>query len=151
MNELEIPGFMQPQWFIPLFAAMWLAITGLFGHISGWWSLASKYRASEPPADGDRFRFVSGSIGRFIPVNYGNCLFVTVTPYGFHLSLLFLFRFQSPPLFVPWSDVESVTEKRFLLLFKHTVIEVRGHWSRISFQGRVCEQIQRAFLFRKSL
>jgi hypothetical protein len=146
MNNTAMPVFMQPQWFLPLFAAMWFGITGLLAHMGGWTSLAAKFRAIQA-ADGQRFRFVSGSMGkRFLPVRYENCLFVTVNTEGFYLSILFPFRFQCPPLFIPWTDIESVTERRFLFIFRYVTIAVKGHWSQISIRGRAANSIQRAFI-----
>lgn len=105
--------------------------------------MAKKFRTERSP-DGERFRFVSGSMGtRFVPVNYGNCLFVTLNEAGIGLSILFPFRFQSPPLFLPWADVEAVSERRFLFVLRYVVIVMKGHWPRISLYGRVSEAIRR--------
>ena len=142
----EMPEYMQPQWFIPMFAAMWCGITGLLSVLGGWATLAASYRA-EGASDGERFRFVSGSLGtRFVPVNYGNCLFVTVRSHGIQLSILFPFRFLSPPLFLPWSHVESVRERRFLLLFRYAVIVVKDKWPRVSLYGRAGSAAHRSFI-----
>lgn len=128
------PEFLQPQWFFPLFICMWLGITGLLSYVAGWASLASAFPNRETIV-GERFGFRSGSMGRrFLPVSYGNCLFVVVCPEGFRLSILFLFRFLSPPFFVPWTEVASVEEKR-LFFFSYYVVSIRNHWSRISIRG----------------
>jgi len=135
---------MEPEWFFPLFIAMWFGITGLLAHLGGWASLARRYRAAEPPS-GERFRFASGSMGwRFLPVNYGGCLFVTVSEKGIHLSILFLFRFLSPPLFIRWSDMESVTEKRFIVS-TYTAIRLRGEWPAIALRGRAGHYVREAY------
>ena len=145
MNEAEIPTLMQPQWFLPFFAVMWIGISGLLSYFGGWAILARKFEATET-VDGERFRFVSGLMGyRFFPVSYGNCLFVTVTPTGLYLSIFFLFRFQSPPLFISWSAVDSVTERRILFLFPYVTIVVKDEWPRVSLRGRAGDAIRRAF------
>ena len=144
MNEIAMPFYMEPQWFLPLFVIMWFSICALLSRISGWSSLAKHHYATQPES-GERFRFVSGSIGvKFLPVSYSSCLFFVVNNKGIHLSLLFLFRFQSPPLFIPWSQVESVEEKRFLF-FRYTVIRVRNQWPILSVRGRVGESIMQAY------
>lgn len=144
MNEANIPAFLEPQWFLPLFVAMWFGITGLLSHLGGWASLATHFRAVQPK-NGETFHFVSGSIGTGIfPVNYGGCLFVTVNSNGFHLSILFPFRFQSPPLDIPWSQVESVKETR-LLFSRRTVIRLRNHWPTITIRGRAGQSIGEAY------
>lgn len=105
--------FLQPQWFFPLFALMWVAISFLLSQTSGWSKLAAQFK-SKQVAEGEQFRFVSGSMGiRPFPVSYGGCLFLTVNEVGFRLSLLFPFRLFCPPLFIPWKAVESVEQKRF--------------------------------------
>jgi hypothetical protein len=129
-----IPAFLQPPWLYLYFAALWLGITGLLAHWSGWATLAERFR-SDAPVEGDRFRFASGSMGRrWIPVSYGNCLFVTVTPSGLRLSLFLPFRFLSPPLWVAWADLEAVIQKRFLLVSVTTLV-LKETWPRITLRG----------------
>jgi hypothetical protein len=126
---------------LPLIVAAWFGMTGLLAHASGWARLARSFRATLP-ASGERFRFASGSMGgRILPVNYGGCLFIAVSEAGIHLSLLYPFRFQSPALFLPWSQVESVAEKTFIFS-TYTAIRVRGHWPTISVRGRAGQFIR---------
>jgi hypothetical protein len=123
---------------------MWFAIGGFLALLSGWWSLASRFSAAGAIL-GERFRFVSGSMGlRFFPVNYGNCLFITVNDEGFRLTILFVFRFLSPPLFIPWTGVESVVEKRFLFM-RYAAIRIRENWPRLSFYGKAGKSILEAY------
>lgn len=144
MNQ-EMPTYMQPQYFFPLFVAMWFGVTGLLAHFGGWAYFGQKYKSNRL-IEGERFRFASGSMGhRIFPVNYGNCLFVTVNPQGVRISIFLPFRFQSPPLYFPWSDVESVVEKRFLFLFPHAVVTIRNHWPRISLWGGVGKAVMRSY------
>lgn len=138
----QLPTYMQPQYFVPLFVVLWLGMTALLSHWGGWAHLARKYSSNEA-VSGERFRFVSGSMGnRFFPVNYGNCLFVVLNARGLRLSILFPFRFQCPPLYVPWRDVESVSERRFLF-FRFVVITIREQWPRISLWGPAGEAVLR--------
>jgi hypothetical protein len=151
MNNTDIPVFMEPQWFVPMFAAMWFGVTGLLSHVGGWANLAAKFRAAQD-LDGERFRFVSGSMGkRFLPVNYANCLFVTVGAEALQLSIFFPFRFQSPPLVIPWSEIESVAEKKFLLVFRYITITLKSHWPQINLNGRAGGAVHRAFVAYSSM
>ena len=144
MASAQIPEVLQPQWFLPLFVSMWLVITGLLSYIGGWASLARAFPAHDE-VHGDRFRFRSGSLGwRYFPVRYGNCLFITVNQEGFCLSILFPFRFLSPPIFVPWAEVVVVEEKR-LLFFRYYVLSIRDHWSRISVRGTPGSSLKEQF------
>jgi hypothetical protein len=144
MNSAPTPELLQPQWFFPLFVCMWLGITALLSYIGGWASLSSAFPANDE-VDGKRFRFRSGSLGRpYFPVRYGNCLFVIVNQQGFRLSILFPFRFLSPPIFVPWANVLGVEEKR-VFFFKYYVVSIRDHWSRISLQGGLGDSVKEQF------
>jgi hypothetical protein len=144
MSEANIRAFIEPQWFFPLFVVMWFSITALLSRTGGWSSLAKQFRAKQAES-GESFNFVSGSMGaKVFPVSYGGCLFITVNNKGFRLSLLFPFRFQSPPLFIPWSQVESIEEKR-LFLTRRTVIRVRNQWPIISVRGRAGQSIEEAY------
>jgi hypothetical protein len=129
-----VPAFLQPPWFFLYFGLLWFGVSGVLAYWSGWATLAERFR-SDDSVEGDRFRFVSGSMGRrWIPVSYGNCLFVTVTPTGLRLSLFLPFRFLSPPLFLPWSAVESVIQKRILLMGVMT-LALKEVWPRIALRG----------------
>lgn len=123
-----------PQWLFPIFILAWLGVTGLLSVLGGWSGLASRFRAEEPVL-GERFHFVSGSMGnRFLPVRYGNCLFVTVSDSGLGLSIFFPFRLLSPPLFIPWSAVAAIEQKRFLFV-SYSVMRFRDQWPTISIRG----------------
>jgi hypothetical protein len=138
-----IPAFLQPPWFFLYFGLLWFAVTGILAHWSGWATLAERFR-SDDSVQGELFRFASGSMGRrWIPVSYGNCLFVTVTPRGLHLSLFLPFRFLSPPLWVAWSDVESVMQKRILLTSVTTLV-LKEAWPRITLRGSAGKAIYEA-------
>ncbi|WP_295637687.1 hypothetical protein [uncultured Methylibium sp.] len=140
MQQFLPAELMEPQWLLLLFATMWVGITSLLAMMSGWSSLAGHVRA-DGRVDGQRFRFVSGSMGmRWFPVSYGGCLFVTVNDAGFGLAIFFLFRLMSPPLFVPWREVESVELRRFLF-WRFVVVRVRNHWTAISIRGAAGDAI----------
>ena len=135
---------MQPQWFFPMFVLMWVSICALLSMLGGWTSLAGEFRATQR-TDGQRFRFVSGSMGApMFPVSYGGCLFVTVNEAGFGLSILFPFRPLSPPLFIPWTEVVSAETKRFFFVSR-AVVRLHEHWPAISIRGAAGKSIVDAF------
>lgn len=144
MNQPPPPWLLEPQWFFPFFVIFWAGITGLLAILGGWAGLAGYFRA-DGQVEGERFRFVSGSVGaRFLPVSYGSCLFLTVNQTGFRLAILFLFRMLSPPLFIPWKAVVAVEPKRFLF-FRYTVVHLRDQWPRISIRGTAGRQLELAY------
>ncbi len=144
MSEASWSMHLGPLWFILFFAGMWLLVTGVLSRASGWTSLAAQFRATQP-ASGENFRFVSGSVGKKgFPVSYRNCLSVSIGERGFGLAMLFLFRFQSPALFIPWSQVESVTEKKFFFV-RYVVICLRDQWPAISLQGAAGRRVREVY------
>ncbi len=139
-----LPWFMEPQWFFPMFAVVWLAASGLLACVGGWVSLADEYRA-EGTSSGDPYRFVSGWMGaRFFPVSYSHCLFVTVDAKGVYLSIFFLFRFLSPRLYLPWERFEEVSEGRFLFM-RYARLRVKGRWPRINLRGKAGRAVLRGY------
>jgi hypothetical protein len=127
---------LQPQWFIPFFLSLWLAISAVLALAGGWFSLSREFRSDET-IEGERFRFASGSLGLWpFPVTaYGSCLFLTVNSSGFRLSILFVFRFLSPPLFIPWSAVKTVESGRFLFI-RYTLVRLLRGWPTLAIRGR---------------
>jgi hypothetical protein len=139
MDQFAFPSGDSP-WFLPAFALLWIGVTAGLALLSGWTNLAEEFR-SEQPVDGERFRFASAAIGaRLFPVGYSNCLFLIVGPMGIGVSIFFLFRLLSPPLYIPWARVESVEQRRFLFL-KSTVVRVAGHWPELKIYGRAGQHI----------
>src|SRR3979409_784496 len=84
----------------------------LASHIGGWSKLAKHYPDSET-CHGKISRFQSGHIGL---VGYGLCLTLEVCETGLRLSIMFPFRIGHPPVFIPWEEFHSVSEKRVLFL-----------------------------------
>jgi len=144
MSAFDRLAFLGPAWVVLLVVALlWLGVCALLARVGGWSTLAGPYRAKYP-AVGERFRFVSASMGKaHLPVNYKGCLFMVVNRHGLHISLLFPFRFRSPPLFIPWSAVESVTEKPLLRTFG-VAIKLRDCWPIIRVPGRAAHVIRQA-------
>lgn len=132
-----------------LFASLWFGIGALLARIGGWSTLAGTYRARYPVV-GEHFRFVSASMGRDrLPVNYKACLFMVVNRHGLHVSIVFPFRFRSPPLFIPWSAVESITEKRSMRTFG-VAVRLRNCWPIVCVPGRAGHMIREAYAVSSS-
>ena len=132
------------EWLLPLFVVTWAFACALLSIVGGWRRLALKFPASSA-IDGEKYRFASMSLvsGHF-PVRYNNSLFVTVGRSGLALSVLFLLRVMHPPLFIPWSAVETVRPERFWLV-GGTAVHLRGFNKRLLFRGRAGKEILEAF------
>ncbi len=129
------PEWLRPQWFIPLFLAFWLCILAGLAFADGWFSLSREFR-SDASESGQRFHFCSGALGvwPFLMSSYGKCLFITANEQGFRISILFPFRFFHPPLFIPWTAVDSV-ERRFMLFLPCTVVRLSRGWPTFAVRG----------------
>jgi hypothetical protein len=143
----SLAKLLQPEWFIPLFLAAWLGLCKILAHLSGWPQLATRFRqANQSHVAGERFSFVSGCVGVsvLLPVSYHRCLFFTVNKTGFLMSIFVPFQFGSPPLFIPWSEVRSVTEGH-CWFFPCQIIRIRGFSAKIMIWGRVGQSITQAY------
>jgi len=129
------PGLIDPHWLLPFFCCLWLLICAGLSLGGGWFSLSREFR-SDDEAAGQHFRFRSGALGRWpFPVTgYGSCLFLTVNDQGFRLSIFFLWRPFAPPLFIPWTAVQSVKAQR-LLFVRYTLIRLKRGWPVVAIRG----------------
>jgi hypothetical protein len=132
------------EWFLPLFVVTWAFTCAMLSIVGGWHRLAVRFPASSA-IDGEKYRFASMSLGSgFFPVSYRSSLFVTVGHSGLALSVLFLLRVMHPPLFIPWSAIETVRSERSWLLSGKAVY-LRGFNKRLLFRGRAGKKILEAF------
>ncbi len=135
------PVVLEPHYFVPLFIAMWISVSGLLSYMGGWRALSKVY-PDRGACDGETFRFASMSLGRGVfPVNYGSCLSVRVGVLGVGLATRIPFRLFHPPLFIPWSAVSACKVEKFLF-FKQTAVYLTSPDTRLRFGGRVGRAIQ---------
>jgi hypothetical protein len=135
----------EPWWFFAFVVAILLAISVAIAYGSGWRTLARRFRSTRS-IEGERFRLVSGLIGapKRPSALCRGCFFITVGAEGFLLSVFFLFRLGNPPLFFPWTEIESVTEE-LTWFVTGTVICIRGVPTRIVIFGRAGQRIGQAY------
>jgi hypothetical protein len=135
---------LEPQWLLLIFVGFCLGGAALMARVAGWPSLATTLRAQGEPA-GERLRFVTGSLGSpTFPIKYRNCLRLVLNADGFFISLMFPFKFVSPALFVPWSEVEScATEQAFSTQI--VVFTLRRQWSQIKLRGIAGQVVREAY------
>lgn len=142
MSPIE---FLRFPWFLVSFAVLWVGVVALLAWASGWRAPAERFRSTRP-VDGERFRFVSGSIGtsKWFPVYYRGALFITINGEGFLLSIFFPFRLGSPPLFIPWTEAESVTEEAAWFV-NRAVVRLRGLPTIIMIAGRAGQRMAETY------
>jgi len=125
MNQnfpVVFPFFFVGMWII---AGYWVALT------SGWRLLAKRFRL-QGIFTGRKWTMQSARMRWFS--QYNNVLTVGADTAGLFMAPLFLFRAGHPPLFVPWSEITSVRETRFLFI---KFVEMRlGQVEEIPFRIR---------------
>jgi hypothetical protein len=90
-----------PLAFPVVFAGIWAGISYLMSRLSGWRSLAERYRTGGAP-DGERLTWTSGQLGG---VSFRSCLNLALGPSGLFIAPALPFRLFMPPLLVPWNEV----------------------------------------------
>ena len=95
-----------PALIVVLLPLMWVAVLGVVS-AAGWQALGERYRRrDEQPTLVRRFRSLSVVAGR-LPCNYSGCVTVGASPAGLFLRVLPVFRPFHPPLYIPWSAIQT--------------------------------------------
>jgi hypothetical protein len=126
---------------IPLFILFWWAVLFLIAALTGWMTLARRFRLASPFA-GQTWGFQSARM-RWTS-HYGSCLSVGADPTGLKLSVLFLFRPGHPPLFVPWSEISVAKRWKFLFVRQVKLVLGREEQIPLVISGRLADRIQGA-------
>ncbi len=98
-------------WLIPLilvgfvvaFVLIWTLVCLLISWVGGWARLGRHYRATLVPEGKDHL----GVFGMVGIASYRGTLNVRTTPQGLYLTVMPLFKFGHPSLFIPWSHVNA--------------------------------------------
>ena len=111
------PGFFQshPSLFIVYFAALWCFVTFLIAMISGWHTLASRFRSTDD-FNGETWTFRTAYM-RFFS-HYGTILTFGADSSGLYMSIFPAFRIGHPPLLIPWSEITVIRGESGIPLFK---------------------------------
>jgi len=106
-----------PLWFAAFFLVAWVAVTVLLAVLSGWPSLARRFRTGDRPS-GTPMR---GQVSRIGLVTERNVTGLVVSDRGLYLWALWPFRLLRPPLLIPWSAIRSVRERPVLWMPTYVV------------------------------
>lgn len=105
------PGLMIVGGFLVGFPLIWCFVVWMLSRISGWHHLAATYASGDRAMTGTCQGGVTGMVGI---VSYRGVLTVSLTPEGFFLEVMALFRIGQPRLFIPWSAVSARTPRSLL-------------------------------------
>lgn len=111
------------------FVALWCGIVFLISQISGWATLARRFRLNFP-FTGQIWTWQSARM-RW-SCNYGSCLKVGADPTGLYLSTLILFGIGHPAPLMPWPEV-TVCRRWKILFFRYVELRL-GREEQIPFQ-----------------
>jgi hypothetical protein len=141
MNNFHSQFLNNPAWTIPVSVAIWLVVTFVTSRTSGWAVLAQQFAADEA-IEGDRYRFVSGTMGKgFFRFRYANTLFITVGRKGLHISTILPLRIAHTPLLIPWRQIESMSSKQKLHVFEYVEILIRNRSPVLQLRGTASKKI----------
>jgi hypothetical protein len=91
--------------FVPVFLVIWYFATVFIAVVSGWRELARVYPAERPIIGATEWRNRRGRM-RY-GSGYNGCLNITANAMGMQLSLWSIFRPGHPPLFIPWTEIQT--------------------------------------------
>jgi hypothetical protein len=122
-----------------IFIFFWLSISAFISFISGWHKLA-KLHPWQEPVRATKLGPIAISFGYdSLPASIGG-VYVRLSPYAISFSIIFLFRFFNPPMSVPWSQVSSCTQSKWLF-WPITVLRFREISQSMRFSGRAARKI----------
>ena len=135
--------------FLPIFMVFgfvlwWSFICILLSYVSGWRTLRRVYPFDEPfpipyePFSESAAWGQSGSVGW---VAYRGCLNVAWTKAGLVLSTVIIFRLGHKAILIPWSDIESITVRNWLITKSALIKLTKATAPTITIRGRHAELI----------
>ena len=124
------------------FTLVWIFVCSALSLSGGWATLSKTYREENPPGD-YRWTWVSGRFRMF--VNYNNCLKIHADEKGMHLSIMSLFKFNHPPLLIPWADVRVIKYGKYWFFWNELKLSL-GERDQvpIALYGSVAEEFRTA-------
>jgi hypothetical protein len=134
---------------IPLVLVFWSLVMAKISYFGGWHTLGIRFRREDTKfsIDGgtpvESYRWTSLKMGsNWFPINYGNCVTVTVGDKGLGLRVMLPFRPMHPPLLIPWSAVESCRLGKEFLIFDCASVQVNGLANPLRIYGRAGQAIE---------
>lgn len=120
------------------FVIVWFGVAALASFIGGWDRLAEKYRAA-PNTSGSRIRL--GNSWLRLGTNYNSVIGLDCQTKGLSLSVLWLFRFRHPPLFVPRDQIRYSQGKSLFFFTKGRLILGGDARIPLSFYNREAREL----------
>ena len=107
-----------PYFFPFFFIGMWVFVTYILSKM-GWSDLVENFKL-ERSFSGRRIGYISASINS---VNYQNSLILKCNEEGMYINSVIFFRLFHPAIFIPWSEIIDVRDKKILFTsYKELII-----------------------------
>ena len=130
--------------FLVFFPLMWVSISFLISHLSGWQGLAKQY-AIDPPKAAPKpvMRWQSFSMGytAFFPANYNRVVNIGVDSTYLYLSTMWAFRIGHKPLRIPFKDME-IADTNILFFTVKRLIAAQCPKVKIYMQPKLVAKIE---------
>lgn len=124
------------------FMALWSLVLLILSSLGGWGELALWHRAERLPLGSARKSGVSLAMGRgWLKVSYRSGVQLGVTPEGIGLKPILVLGLFHPTLFLPFREVDTRFEKRFLGRY-YRVVPNRSQAMAILLPGRIGDWIE---------
>lgn len=124
------------------FMALWSLVLLILSSLGGWGELALWYRAERLPQGSARKSGVSLAMGRgWLKVSYRSGVQLGVTPEGIGLKPILVLGLFHPPLFLPFAEMETRFEKKFLGRY-YRITPTRSQALGILLPGRIGDWIE---------
>jgi hypothetical protein len=120
-------------WFL-----IFCGVSALASFIGGWDCLAEEYRVD---LNKTATRIRLGYAWMRMGTHYNGVIGMDCQPNGLSLSVLWLFRFRHPPLFIPWDQIQYSESKSLFFFTKGTLILDREARIPLSFYNREAREL----------
>lgn len=132
-----------PWWIMAAFFCVgWCFMLSAVSMVGGWYSLAQEYPIRERVAvDGRIYRWCSVTLN--LLGGYNGSVNITVSCDGFLMHQMLVMSFMHPPIYIPFSAVDSLDYRFSLGILRRCSIRVGKH--RIYLNGKVAEHVYEAY------
>jgi len=95
------------------FPFLWGLVSWILSIAGGWAALSQQYEINDfhPKNAWQNWKSISTQRVVLFPVNYGNCVKMSVDDEALYLSVFMIFRIGHPTLKLPYNEMEAETKK----------------------------------------
>jgi hypothetical protein len=114
--------FRNQLWMPFVLLAAFLAIGALLSEVSRWPRLAARFPGGARPSG----PVLCGQVTNVGGIGDRRITYLIPTSQGLYMYVTWAFRFRRSPIMLPWSEVEVLSSRRFLLWQRHDLSLGKG-------------------------